>query len=267
MDNMIGKNKILRMVDPEMGGPLIPKENNLYFSDSLGVYFRINRNDKFAALRDPETGAPLVPKSDGTYYSEYLNGTFIYDEKRECYIPLFIMDLTNEKAHIEGDFLVGNNSNRRFPILPNGKVLLPRFEPKPLKTLEDIQAEKDKLFNQSQSEINRLLNVQYFGYKNEALEKEYAKIIQEQKELKEKLEREKNYDLNKMNEAIKRRGEKLNFITDLYTKMTRGEHISFKEIETLKEYKKEGLLPQVIDEIISYYNDVLSSALQEGRKL
>ena len=134
MDNMIGKNKILRMVDPEMGGPLIPKENNLYFSDylgvyfrinrdnrlealrdpeagaplipkennlyfsdSLGVYFRINRNDKFAALRDPETGAPLVPKSDGTYYSEYLNGTFIYDEKRECYIPLFIMDLTNEK--------------------------------------------------------------------------------------------------------------------------------------------------------------------------
>lgn len=264
---MRDNNKNLNIVDPETGAPLIPKGNNLYFSEYTGVYCRINKDGRIAAIRDPETGAPLIPKPDGTYYSEYLKGSFIYDEKRENYIPLFIMDLTGEPAHIEGDFLVGNDSNRRFPILPHGKVLLPLHETKPLKTLEEFLAEKNRLFNQPQSEINKLLNIQFFNYKSEILDKIDKKTMEERKALKEKLESEIQDMQDKTNEKMEQRRNILNFIMDLYVKMTRDEYISSEEIETLNEYKKEGLLPKEIDEINSYYNSTLSNVLEEGRKL
>ena len=106
------------------GAKLEKQPNGTYFDPYENVYY-IVVDEKPIPLISPETGGPLEIKPDGKLYSPYENGYFQFDINKKVFIPLFIPDITEEPAHLEGDFLVGNETGRKFYIDNKGNVNVP----------------------------------------------------------------------------------------------------------------------------------------------
>ena len=103
------------------------KQGNYYLDENTGVMY-IESNSTYIPMKDPYSGGKLIPNEDGTFHSPYTDQNFTFDEKRNAFIPQYIYyDETNiEPAHIEGDYLVGNNSGTRYLISEQGKILTPK---------------------------------------------------------------------------------------------------------------------------------------------
>lgn len=238
---MLKNEKMILLKNPLDGSRLVPGNNGFFHSVTDNMQFRLMDNGTFSPIRDPYTGGYLIPLDNGLFYSNYLDGNFMYDEAKKMYIPLFIDDLTKEEAHVEGDFLVGNKSGRKFPILPSGYVLLIYEEPKDLK-IEDIENEKKRLFNMSQAEINRNLNVNYFNYKNEELDEIDRKLYEERKAVIN----EGNALIEKMwddaRKQMEERQKKLDDFCAIVDKVYKDYPITNDEVFRLQHYVREGII-------------------------
>lgn len=125
-------------------------------------------NDKILA-RDSLKGEILLKQFDGIYYSPSLDNYFIYN-KNIGFIPKFIPDITREVAHLiemRGNYyLVGNKTNRKFPIL-NKTVLIPKIEiPQDISKDDIKEYEFQVRFNMSQEEINERIKKQLINDKD-----------------------------------------------------------------------------------------------------
>lgn len=248
---MLKNEKMILLKNPLDGSGLVLGNNGFFHSVTDNMQFRLMDNGTFAPIRDPYVNGALIPLDNGLFYSNYLDGNFMYDEIKKMYIPLFIDDLTKEEAHIEGDFLVGNKSGRKFPILPSGMVLLLYEKPKDLKTIEDLENEKKRLFNMSQSEINRNLNDNYFNYKNEELDEIDRKLYEE----RNKERNEGVASIEKMQvdarKQMEERQKKIDDFCAIVDKVYKDYPITNDEVFRLQHYVREGIIS------IEDYNSVV----------
>ncbi len=106
------------------GAKLEKQPNGTYLDSYENVYY-IVVDEKPIPLISPETGGPLEIKPDGKLYSPYEKGYFQFDVNKKAFIPLFIPDITDEPAHLEGNYLVGNETGRKFYIDEKGNVNVP----------------------------------------------------------------------------------------------------------------------------------------------
>ena len=106
------------------GAKLEKQPNGTYLDSYENVYY-IVVDEKPIPLISPETGGPLEIKPDGKLYSPYEKGYFQFDVNKKAFIPLFIPDITEEPAHLEGNYLVGNETGRKFYIDEKGNVNVP----------------------------------------------------------------------------------------------------------------------------------------------
>lgn len=121
-----GHGKILDLEGPDSGARLVPTENECIFYDKyIGSYYILSDNGKLVGFTSPISGLTLTLGDDG-YYSSGCTDKYIFDKDR--FVPMYIPDDTLEDAHIEGDYLVGNNTGRRFPINDDGSISMP-YEP------------------------------------------------------------------------------------------------------------------------------------------
>lgn len=97
---------------------------NIYRDTVYGTEYIVN-NGIVTKISSPSSGGNLIRNSDGTYTDPYIAQVFSFDDTRNAFIPHYIPDDTAEPAHIEGNFLVGNDSGRRFEIDANGRILTP----------------------------------------------------------------------------------------------------------------------------------------------
>ena len=132
------------MVCPNCHGDIIVDkkvgEYTIYKCLSDRGYYWLNENNKLEALRDPVCHGDLVPQENGKFYSLHLRKFFEYDKKRKKFIPLYIDmpiipneparreflddyyvgEITGKKyplceeAHIEGDYLIGNETGKKL---------------------------------------------------------------------------------------------------------------------------------------------------------
>ena len=107
-----------------VGSKLEKQSNGTYFDPYEKIYYVVV-DEKPIPFISPETGGPLEIKPDGKLYSPYENGYFQFDINKKAFIPLFIPDITEEPAHLEGDFLVGNETGRKFYVDEKGSVHVP----------------------------------------------------------------------------------------------------------------------------------------------
>ena len=145
------------------------REEKLLYDEELGQYYKIDQNNKRIPVIDPINGGQLIPQSDRSYISETTGRKFTWDEKRQHFIPNYFQEeegkLGFESAHIEGDYLVGDNTGKRFLIDENGVILTPR---------EIERQEKRKRANQEISwkierKINKLDNDNNEEYLNKVI--------------------------------------------------------------------------------------------------
>lgn len=204
----------------EIGTVLSPVKDNIYIDKHSNVEYIIN-NDKPIPLIDPITGSSLKYDSDGKLHSKGTDGTFTFDKTKDAFIPQYVPDRTSEKAHIEGDYLVGNETGREFPIDEYGTVIVPNNYRKleeqqktddngyqlPFELREKILREKeynetqqyidetiadDKLFNQEKLEKILAQNEK----ENQIKREKYNKII-------DKIEEKGNQQIAKMDQDAK----------------------------------------------------------------
>ena len=111
-----------KLISPDTGAPLIETEKeNMYYDKYNKLYYYKNSEGRLIKMTSPMSGSPLNDNEDGTYTADGVK--FILDERG--ILPLYIPDDTREDAHVEGDFLVGNTTGRRFPIKEDGQIVMP----------------------------------------------------------------------------------------------------------------------------------------------
>ena len=148
------------LISPASGAKLEKTDDKqIYYDKYARVYVHIDDNGKMLPLISPMSGRKLEINSDGTYSAD--GHKFILDSRG--IIPTYIPDDTLEPAHIDGDYLVGNNTGRRFPIRNDGKVIMP-FDPidiSPEASIEELnayyQARKERQYNETQEWIDNKL--------------------------------------------------------------------------------------------------------------
>ena len=102
---------------------LVPAEKeNLFYDEHTHLYYMYTDAEKLICLKSPTSNLPLSMNEDGTYSSGD-GATFVLDKRG--FIPTFMPDDTHEIAHIEGDYLVGNTTGRKYPIREDGRVIVP----------------------------------------------------------------------------------------------------------------------------------------------
>jgi len=105
------------------GATLVPTEKeNLFYDEHTHLYYMYTDAEKLICLKSPTSNLPLSMNEDGTYSSGD-GATFVLDERG--FIPTFMPDDIHESAHIEGDYLVGNTTGRKYPIREDGRVIVP----------------------------------------------------------------------------------------------------------------------------------------------
>ncbi len=127
-------------------------------------------NNDMKLPRNPINGDILLKQFDGAYYSPSLDGYFSYEKDLDAFIPKFIPDSTKEAAHMTkiGDkyYLVGNNTNRKFPIVDK-KVMIPDIEyDRNLSRIDKFDIDKYTRLNMSQKEIDEKIDKQINNDKN-----------------------------------------------------------------------------------------------------
>lgn len=230
-------NKYSGIVSPVSGGELeFTDKKNIYKDSHSGVYVYQKADGTLMPLISPTSGMKLTINSDGTYSA---NGRkFILDDRG--IIPTFIPDDTLESAHVDGKYLVGNETGRRFPIRNDGKVIVP-FDP------IDIDP------NLSASEINAYYEARKQRQYNETQEWIDAKIAEDEK-----------INHIAMDEAIKKMEDKVlgtkatrertnRFLKIIDEEIADGHELTANELEKLNMIINGGKLPEDIpDSEITY---------------
>lgn len=150
-------NNLIALRSPGSGAALEKtNDEHIYHDGYSGLNVYLTDNGKMIPLINPMNGKKLTINPDGSYYD---NGhEFILDERGV--LPTFIPDDTLEPAHIEGDYIVGNETGRRFPIREDGKVIMP-FDPIDIspnlsadETNAYYEARKRRQYNETQEWID-----------------------------------------------------------------------------------------------------------------
>ena len=189
---------------PENNSKLVKTgEVNVYYDTYSHLNYYATGEGKLVKLVNPINGLPIAKREDGLY--EGNNQVFYLDENRGVFIPQFVPDDTLEPAHIEGDYLIGNISGRKFPIDAKGFVNVP-FDP------IDIDS------NASMSELN-----EYF----EKRKQEQMSTTQEEID-------------DKLNEDELKNKKALEFIIE----QNRNKNEYAEEIEKIKESITDGKISE-----------------------
>lgn len=123
----ISDTEVLPLISPRSGAFLLPNSDGTFHTDYDDATYIIGKNNNIIPQIDPYSRGELK-NIDGRLISKYTGQEFTYDEAREAYIPHYIPDDSSEPAHIEGDFLVGDTTGRRFQIDQDGTILTPQEE-------------------------------------------------------------------------------------------------------------------------------------------
>ena len=106
------------------GATLLPtSDKHIYYDKYSKVYEYIRDDGKQIPLKSPTSGMELELTSQPNILVDHKGTKFILEERG--IIPTFVPDDTLEPAHIDGDYLVGNTTGRRFPIKSDGRVVVP----------------------------------------------------------------------------------------------------------------------------------------------
>ena len=206
--NLEDTNNNRDFYSPENNSKLVKTaEPDIYYDTYSRLNYYVTGDGKLVKMVNPINRLPITKREDGLYESN--NQVFYLDENRGFFIPQFIPDETLEPAHIEGDYLIGNISGRKFPIDSKGFVNVP-FEPidiDPNASMSELndyfEKRKQKQMAATQEEIDDKLNEEEIKFKK-ALEyiiekninkNEYAEEINKIKEsISDGKIPEKNFD-------------------------------------------------------------------------
>ena len=150
---------------------------------------------------------------------------FILDDRG--IIPTFIPDDTLEPAHIDGDYLVGNETGRKFPIRSNGKVVVPHdiIDIDPNMSVEEINtyfaARKQRQYHETQEWIDAQIAKEEADYQK-AMDNLSDKILGS-KETRENTEK---------------------FMSIIDEEIANGHELTDKEYAMLDMISRDGHLPE-----------------------
>ena len=122
------EDKLIPMISNINGGNLEPVKNNIWmFSGQYYVY----DNGNIIPVINPISKNSMIPTDNPKIFRDNKEQhNFIYDSSRKSFIPNYLPDenLNYEPAHIEDNFLVGNNTGLKFKIDDDGTILTPKNE-------------------------------------------------------------------------------------------------------------------------------------------
>ena len=221
-------------VSPASGGKLeLTAKENIYKDPLNGVYFYRKKDGTLMPLISPSSGRKLTIKSDGTYWADGYQ--FILDERGV--LPTFIPDDTLEPAHVEGDYMVGNKTGRRFPIRNDGKVIVP-FDPidiDPNVPDDELRAyfeeRKRRQYNETQASIDARI---------EEDERQQQKAVSE---AIERIRRESELARFKSENNIARKKTE-RFLEIVEDEIKNGHEVTPDEYKKLAMIMKNGHLPE-----------------------
>ncbi len=123
----ISRNEVMPLTSPINGAYLIPNKDGTFHTDYDDITYLLGNNNNIIPQIDPYNRGELQ-NINGKLISKYTGAEFTYDENRSAYIPHYIPDDSNEPAHIEGEYLIGDNTGRKFLIDNDGTILTPQEE-------------------------------------------------------------------------------------------------------------------------------------------
>lgn len=123
----VSDTQAMALKSPLNGAFLIPNSDGTFHTDYDSTTYFLGKNNNVIPQIDPYNRGE-IEVVDGKLISKFTGAEFTYDSNREAYIPHYIPDDSLEPAHIEGDFLVGDTSGRKFPIDSDGTILTPKEE-------------------------------------------------------------------------------------------------------------------------------------------
>lgn len=237
---MNNNNDIL--ISPDTGAVLTKTDReNMYYDKYNKLYYYKNKEGRLIKMASPMSGNPLIDNGNGTYTAD--RGKFILDERG--IIPMYIPDDTMEDAHIEGDFLVGNNTGRRFPIRDDGMIVMP-FDPINIRkdaTSEEIKEYFEKRKQRQLTETQKWIDetIKNDEERDRLVLAEYRDNVS--KETTEIIERLNNEYL-KTNKIDKRLYD---YLMSTKEKVESGEEISQEDIDRLTYIMFNGTMSDNLD--------------------
>ena len=144
------EGSLINAKDSDCGGTLSPQLEPPTILDNLLNRLSTTNNPLLYKLISKLAKDEQTPK---TFISDYTGETFTWDETRKAFIPNYVPDdELYEKGHIEGDYLVGNTTGKRYKISPRGEILTPSVIERNAKNeilykklLERTEAKKEKM--------------------------------------------------------------------------------------------------------------------------
>lgn len=231
-----------KLISPDTGAPLIETEKeNMYYDKYNKLYYYKNSEGRLIKMTSPMSGSPLNDNEDGTYTAD--GGKFFLDERG--IIPLYIPDDTMEDAHVEGNFLVGNITGRRFPIKEDGQIVMPvDFIDIP----KDATSEEIKKYFEDRKK-RQLAETQEWIDETIKNDEESDRLVLEEyrdkvnKETAEEIERINNEFLqnNKIDKRL------YDYLTSTKERVENGEEISQEDVDRLTYIMFNGTMPNDIN--------------------
>lgn len=135
-------------------------KSDIYYDKYSKTYYKVDETGKTTRLISTSSGANLQPTdTENIFYDPYIKKYYVVNE--HGVLPAFIPDSTSEPAHVDGNYLVGNDSGRKFPIDDNGNIKMP-YDPitiSPEASTEEMnkyfEERKTRQFNMTQEEIDK----------------------------------------------------------------------------------------------------------------
>ena len=222
------------LVSPSSGGKLeLTNRKNIYRDPWNEVCFYRKDDGTLLPLVSPTSGRKLTIKEDGTYWADGYQ--FILDDRG--ILPTFIPDDTLEPAHVEGDYMVGNETGRHFPIRNNGRVIVP-FDPidiDPNLPLDELKAyfeeRKRRQYNETQASIDARI---------EEDERQQQEAVSE---AIERIQREGELERSKLGNNVARiKTER--FLRIVEDEIEHGHELTQDEYRKLVTIMQSGYLPE-----------------------
>ncbi len=157
MTFMIDRRDNIIPLSTTHGSALFKTDNGLFSSELKDEQYRVSEEGKIIPIKDPINGGNLKSNGNGTYRSETTGLNFMYDEKKQAMVPLYIPDETNEPAHIVNGELVGEKSGRRYKINERGEVSVEDAQEfQHLKDIKEELPEEKAIDSLEQKESNNI---------------------------------------------------------------------------------------------------------------
>lgn len=268
---MTKDGELLGLKSFHSGAILLPtQKDNLFYDEHTHLYYMYTDDEKLICLKSPTSNLALSMNEDGTYSSKD-GATFILDKRG--FIPTFMPDDSHESAHIEGNFLVGNSTGRRYPIKEDGRVIIPEL---PINIQENASPDqihqyfakrRETYLSMTQEEIDDI--IAYNARRNEMdyeelkkrlqreLDEHAQNLKQEVEALKvslaeQKEERKRTFEEQKRQELVdyyaeitsdSRSREIALFLLNMEEKINNGQSLTDDEIKKLICIRDTGYLP------------------------